>query len=156
MSCVHRLVAVWDRRLHASGHAVGCGVAKAQLRPDPGTASDCEPPTRIGRIVEPRRALLRQALAEADLQDADLDALTSMLVGSFYCRYVTIAGIPDHWPNRVLSAIWPPDTSPASPRHDHSEEPEPEPPKNGDLTPAPGGAGSGAERRHPHNVLVAA
>jgi hypothetical protein len=60
------------------------------------------------RIVEPRRALLRQAL-EAGLPDsADLDALTSMLIGSFYGQYVTTAGIPDDWPNRVLSAVWPP------------------------------------------------
>ena len=73
------------------------------------------------RLVEPRRALLRQALAAGDLPDsADLDALTSMLIGSFYGRYVTIAGIPDDWPDRVLSAIWPHDTSPASPRHDHN------------------------------------
>lgn len=72
------------------------------------------------RLVEPRRALLRQALAAGDLPDsADLDALTSMLIGSFYGRYVTIAGIPDDWPDRVLSAIWPPDTSPAAPRHEH-------------------------------------
>jgi AcrR family transcriptional regulator len=72
------------------------------------------------RIVEPRRALLRQALAAGDLADfADLDALTNMLIGSFYGRYITIAGIPDDWPNRVLSAIWPPDTSPAPPPHEH-------------------------------------
>jgi AcrR family transcriptional regulator len=61
------------------------------------------------RIVEPRRALLRQALAAGDLPDsADLDALTAMLIGSFYAGYVTVAGIPDDWPNRVLSAVWPP------------------------------------------------
>ncbi len=61
------------------------------------------------RIVEPRRALLRQALAAGDLpRSADLDALTSMLIGSFYGRYVTLAGIPDDWPDRVLSAVWPP------------------------------------------------
>jgi AcrR family transcriptional regulator len=67
------------------------------------------------RVVEPRRALLRQALAAGGLPgSADLDALTSMLIGSFYGRYVTIAGIPDDWPARVLSAIWPPDTNPAS------------------------------------------
>jgi len=61
------------------------------------------------RIVEPRRALLRQALEAGDLPDsADLDALTSMLIGSFYGRYLTLAGIPDDWPDRVLSAIWPP------------------------------------------------
>jgi AcrR family transcriptional regulator len=67
-------------------------------------------------LVEPRRALLRQALAAGGLpESADLDVLTSMLIGSFYGRYVTVAGIPDDWPDRVLSAIWPPDTNPASP-----------------------------------------
>jgi AcrR family transcriptional regulator len=72
------------------------------------------------RLVEPRRALLRQALEAGALPDsADLDAFTSMLIGSFYARYVTIAGIPDDWPDRVLSAIWPPDTSPAPRCHDH-------------------------------------
>jgi AcrR family transcriptional regulator len=68
------------------------------------------------RIVEPRRALLRQALAAGDLpESADLGALTSMLIGSFYGRYVTVAGIPDDWPTRVLSAVWPPGTGTASP-----------------------------------------
>jgi Tetracyclin repressor-like, C-terminal domain len=62
------------------------------------------------RLVEPRRALLRQALAAGDLPgSADLDALTSMLIGSFYGRYLTLAGIPDDWPERVLSAVWPPE-----------------------------------------------
>lgn len=62
------------------------------------------------RIVEPRRALLRQALAAGGLPAAtDLDALTSMLIGSFYGRYVTAAGIPDDWPDRVLSVVWPPE-----------------------------------------------
>jgi len=61
------------------------------------------------RLVEPRRALLRQALAAGDLPaETDLEALTSMLIGSFYGRYVTIAGIPDDWPERVLAAVWPP------------------------------------------------
>ena len=63
------------------------------------------------RIVEPRRDLLRQALEAGDLPDGtDFDALTSMLVGSFYGRYVTLAGIPEDWPDRVLDAVWPPDT----------------------------------------------
>ncbi|HEY2279133.1 MAG TPA: TetR/AcrR family transcriptional regulator [Streptosporangiaceae bacterium] len=62
------------------------------------------------RLAEPRRALLRQALAAGGLPEpADLDALTSMLIGSFYGRYLTIDGIPDDWPDRVLSTIWPPD-----------------------------------------------
>lgn len=73
------------------------------------------------RLVEPRRALLRQALAAGGLPGpADLDALTSMLIGSFYGQYVTTTGIPDDWPNRVLSAIWPPAASPAPLHHDHN------------------------------------
>jgi AcrR family transcriptional regulator len=73
------------------------------------------------RLVEPRRALLRQALAAGGFPDtADLDALTSMLIGSFYGRYLTIAGIPDNWPDRVLSAIWPQGASPATQRHAHN------------------------------------
>jgi AcrR family transcriptional regulator len=72
------------------------------------------------RLVEPRRALLRQALAAGLPGSADLDALTSMLIGSFYGRYVTLAGIPDDWPDRVLSALWPPDASLAAPRDDHN------------------------------------
>jgi AcrR family transcriptional regulator len=76
------------------------------------------------RLVEPRRALLRQALAAGGLpESADLDALTSMLIGSFYGRYVTVAGIPDDWPDRVLSAVWPPGTSPATGRRDHHRRP---------------------------------
>lgn len=64
------------------------------------------------QLVEPRRALLKTALAAGvaagELPDsADLDALSSMLIGSFYGRYVTIAGIPGDWPTRVLSVVWP-------------------------------------------------
>jgi len=64
------------------------------------------------RLVEPRRALLREALVAGGFPDSpDLDVITSMLVGSFYGRYVTVAGIPGDWPSRVLSAVWPPDTA---------------------------------------------
>jgi hypothetical protein len=64
--------------------------------------------------------LLRQALAAGGFPvSADLDALTSMLVGSLYARYVTTAGISDDWPNRVLSVVWPPGTGPAPPHHEH-------------------------------------
>lgn len=45
--------------------------------------------------------------------------LLGMLIGSFYGRYVTLAGIPDDWPDRVLSAVWPPG-SPAPPHDDHN------------------------------------
>jgi AcrR family transcriptional regulator len=64
------------------------------------------------RIVEPRRTLLRQTLADGDLPaDADLDALSSMLIGSFYGQYVTTAGIPDDWAERVLNTVWPDDAA---------------------------------------------
>lgn len=63
------------------------------------------------RIVEPRRTLLRRALAAGPLPDsADLDAIVSMLIGSFYGRYVTVDGIPDDWPDRVLRVVWPSDS----------------------------------------------
>jgi AcrR family transcriptional regulator len=65
-------------------------------------------------IVEPRRTLLREALAAGELSGwPDLDVLTSMLIGSFYGRYVTLAGIPDDWPARILNAIWPQASEPA-------------------------------------------
>ena len=61
------------------------------------------------RIAEPRRALLRQALAAGGLPGSlDLDVLTSMLIGSFYGRYVTLAGLPGDWPRQVLDVVWPP------------------------------------------------
>lgn len=65
------------------------------------------------QLVEPRRALLETALAAGvaagELPDStDLGALSSMLIGSFYGRYVTVVGIPDDWPSRVLAVVWPP------------------------------------------------
>jgi AcrR family transcriptional regulator len=64
------------------------------------------------RLVEPRRALLETALAAGAAAgelpaSADVEALSSMLVGSFYGRYVTVAGIPDDWPARILEVVWP-------------------------------------------------
>jgi AcrR family transcriptional regulator len=86
------------------------------------------------RIVEPRRALLRQALEAGGLPDtADLDALTSMLIGSFYGRYLTVAGLPDDWPDRVLAAVWPPDTDPDS-DSDTAPAPAPKPAHHDDGT----------------------
>ena len=36
-----------------------------------------------------------------------LFAVTAMLVGSFDARYLTVAGIPEDWPARVLNVLWP-------------------------------------------------
>jgi AcrR family transcriptional regulator len=64
------------------------------------------------RLVEPRRALLRDALADAietgELpQSADPEVLASMLVGSFYARYLAASAIPDDWAERTLRQAWP-------------------------------------------------
>jgi AcrR family transcriptional regulator len=76
------------------------------------------------RLVEPRRTLLREALAAGGFPDsADLDALTSMLIGSFYGQYVTLDGIPDDWPSRVLRTVWPDDAEGAPPRPGHRRRP---------------------------------
>jgi hypothetical protein len=64
------------------------------------------------RLVEPRRALLRDALADAveagELpQSADPEVLASMLIGSFYARYLAASVIPDDWAERTLRQAWP-------------------------------------------------
>jgi AcrR family transcriptional regulator len=64
------------------------------------------------RLVEPRRAALRRALTEGissgQLPDsADPDVLASMLIGSFYARYVAASDLPDDWAERTLSQVWP-------------------------------------------------
>ena len=64
------------------------------------------------RLVEPRRAELRRILAEgiscAQLPEtADPDVLASMLIGSFYARYVATSDIPDDWAEQALRHVWP-------------------------------------------------
>jgi AcrR family transcriptional regulator len=64
------------------------------------------------RLVEPRRAPLRDALADAieagELpRSADPEVLASMLVGSFYARYLAASAIPDDWAERTLQQAWP-------------------------------------------------
>lgn len=64
------------------------------------------------RLVEPRRAALRQVLADGisagELPDsADPDVLASMLIGSFYARYVATSDLPDDWAEQTLRHVWP-------------------------------------------------
>jgi len=64
------------------------------------------------RLVGPRRAMLRQALADGIAAGelppaADPDILTSMLIGSFYARYLATSRLPDDWAQRTLESIWP-------------------------------------------------
>jgi AcrR family transcriptional regulator len=64
------------------------------------------------RLVEPRRAALRQVLAEGiscgELPDsADPDVLATMLIGSFYARYIATSDLPDHWAEQTLRQVWP-------------------------------------------------
>jgi AcrR family transcriptional regulator len=65
------------------------------------------------RLVKPRRAMLRAALAEGVAagelpDDVNVDAVANMLIGSFYGRYIATGGIPRDWPARVLAQVWPP------------------------------------------------
>ena len=64
------------------------------------------------QLAGPRRALLRQALADGAeagqlAVSADLDALTSMLIGSFYARYLATSDVPADWAERTLRLAWP-------------------------------------------------
>jgi AcrR family transcriptional regulator len=72
-------------------------------------------------LVESRREQLRQALAAGVSAGqlplaTNLDVVTSMLVGSFYGRYLTAAGLPANWADQVLDTVWPPATPTKGPR----------------------------------------
>ncbi len=63
------------------------------------------------RIVATRRRqvrdLLDAALALGHLRrDADLDAATNALIGSFYARYISGERIGTDWPERVVALVW--------------------------------------------------
>jgi AcrR family transcriptional regulator len=64
------------------------------------------------RLVEPRRAALRQAITEAITSaelppSTDPDVLANMLIGSFYARYIATSDLPPDWPERTLRQAWP-------------------------------------------------
>lgn len=64
------------------------------------------------RLVEPRRATLRQALGSGiragDLpRSADPEVLASMLIGAFYARYIATADLPHDLPESALQQVWP-------------------------------------------------
>jgi AcrR family transcriptional regulator len=64
------------------------------------------------RLVKPRRTMLADALKEGVAaqelpSDTDVDAITNMLIGSFYARHVARGAIPRDWPRRMLGQIWP-------------------------------------------------
>jgi AcrR family transcriptional regulator len=63
-------------------------------------------------LAGPRRSLLHQALADGVTagelpSSADPEVLTSMLIGSFYARYIGASDLPDDWPQQTLQAVWP-------------------------------------------------
>jgi len=62
------------------------------------------------RIVKPRREMVAAALEEAremgELpKHADIDAIVTMLIGSFYGRYLSGAPIPPGWIIRIVDAV---------------------------------------------------
>lgn len=80
------------------------------------------------RLLQPRRAMLRQALADGVSagqlpRTLDIDAASNMLIGSFYARYLSSEPIPSDWAKRVLVCLWPPTTRLTPlPRSDHAEQ----------------------------------
>jgi AcrR family transcriptional regulator len=63
------------------------------------------------RLVRPRRTLLANALKAAIAggelpPETDVDATVTMLIGSFYARYVSHGRIPRDWPRRLIRQIW--------------------------------------------------
>ena len=63
------------------------------------------------RVVHPRRAMLRQVLADAEARGdlrhaADIDAAVSMLIGSFYAHYLTGDKMPRTWARRIVDTVW--------------------------------------------------
>jgi AcrR family transcriptional regulator len=64
------------------------------------------------RLVEPRRAALREILADGIATGelpaaADPDVLASMLIGACYARYLATSSLPPDWPERTLRQVWP-------------------------------------------------
>lgn len=62
------------------------------------------------RLVEPRRAELREVLESArergELRDeGDAEAAVTMLVGSYYAHYLTGKPFPDDWPENVVDTM---------------------------------------------------
>lgn len=64
------------------------------------------------RVIRPRRAVLREILIAGQARgevraDLDLDAAVTMLVGSFYARYLAGEPFDRFWAKRVVSTAWP-------------------------------------------------
>ncbi len=64
------------------------------------------------RLVGPRRTMLAEALRDGvrsgDLPATlDVQVAASMLIGSFYGRYISHGRVPRNWPSRALGLLWP-------------------------------------------------
>ena len=63
-----------------------------------------------------QRRALAEGISAGELPDsADPDVLASMLIGSFYARYIATSDIPDDWAEQTLRHVWP-DAHSAQPR----------------------------------------
>ncbi len=64
------------------------------------------------RLVLPRRrriaARLDSAIRDGTLRPGlDVEAATTMLIGSLYARYLAGGEVPADWPERILDSLWP-------------------------------------------------
>lgn len=64
------------------------------------------------RLVLPRRRRLARTLERGIHTGVlrpglEIEAVTSMLIGSLYARYLASSEIPPDWPERVVGSLWP-------------------------------------------------
>ncbi|WP_037079529.1 TetR/AcrR family transcriptional regulator [Pseudonocardia spinosispora] len=64
------------------------------------------------RLVRPRRrrvaGVLRRGMSDGTIrEDLDVDATTTMLIGSVYASYIAGGEVPADWPERTVNSIWP-------------------------------------------------
>ncbi len=64
------------------------------------------------RLVLPRRhrlaGTLERGIAAGALRpELDVDAVTGMVIGSLYARYLASSEVPPDWPERVVETLWP-------------------------------------------------
>jgi AcrR family transcriptional regulator len=64
------------------------------------------------RLVHPRRrrvaGVLERGMRTGALRGGlDVDAITTMLIGSAYARYLATGDVPADWPERAVASLWP-------------------------------------------------
>lgn len=95
------------RRRFGSKASVAVAVIDS-LRAESMPAESGPPRSRALAVLPALRRALAEGISSGQLPDsADSDVLASMLIGSFYARYIATSDIPDDWAERTLRQVWP-------------------------------------------------